>query len=131
MAVTRPGNVGKRLLPHVIDHLGQFYPDKIAGSMPNNNSTLDDGFRQLNYKDLAHAINCTAWWIEENYGRSDKYDTLTFIGANDIRYLVMITACNKTGYRVSSDHEKRDKKEQMLMYGSRYSHRPGTRTKQT
>lgn len=131
MAVTRPGNVGKRLLPHVIDHLGQFYPDKIAGSMPNNNSTLDDGFRQLNYKDLAHAINYTAWWIEGNYGRSDKYDTLTFIGANDIRYLVMIMACNKTGYKVSSYHGKRSKMEQMLMYGSHCSHRPGTQTKQT
>lgn len=131
MAVTRPGNIGKRLLPHVIDHLGQFYPDKIAGSMPRNNSTLDDGFRELNYKEVAHAINYTAWWIEKKYGRSDNHDTLTFIGANDIRYLVIIAACNKTGYKVGSDCSKRDKTEQMLMHGSRCSHQPGTRTKHT
>lgn len=109
MAVTRPGNVGKRLMPHVIDHLGQYYPDKVAGSMPRNNSTLTDGFRQLTFGELAHAVNYTAWWIEKNYGRSDNYDTLTFIGANDIRYLTVIMACNKTGYRVSPGDGKRMK----------------------
>ncbi|KAI9371137.1 hypothetical protein BJX61DRAFT_543936 [Aspergillus egyptiacus] len=114
--MNRPGKGGKRLLPHIIDHLAQFYPEKIAGSLPRNNSTTDDGFRELTYRELAHAIHYTSWWIENNYGRSDKSDTLTFIGANDIRYLVMIMACNKTGYQPLLSSTRNSDEDHMSLF---------------
>lgn len=95
-------------MPHVIDHLGQHNPDGVVCTMPRNLSTLADGFRDLTFGDLARIVNYTAWWIETAYGRSDKQDTITFIGANDVRYLAVIMACNKTGYKVSELSRMRD-----------------------
>lgn len=101
MAITRPGLVGKRLMPHVIDYLGQNHPDKAFCAAPKNTSTVADGYCNLTFGHIAHVVNYTAWWIEAKYGRSDNHDTITFIGVNDVRYLAIIMACNKTGYKVS------------------------------
>lgn len=101
MEITRPGLVGKRLMPHVIDYLGQNHPDKVFCTMPKNASTVADGYCNLTFSNIAHIVNYTAWWITTTYGRSDNHDTIAFIGANDVRYLAIIIACNKTGYKVS------------------------------
>lgn len=101
MEITRPGLVGKRLMPLVIDYLGQNHPDNIFCTMPKASSTVADGYCDLTFGNIANIVNYTAWWIETTYGRSENYDTITFIGANDVRYLAIIMACNKTGYKVS------------------------------
>lgn len=103
MAIAFPGTLGKRLMSHTLDHLGQHNPDGVACTIPRNLSTLEDGFRDLTFGDLAHIVNYTAWWIEKAYGRSDNHGTIAFIGANDVRYLAIMIACNKTGYKVSED----------------------------
>ena len=101
MEITRPGLVGKRLVPHVIDYLGENHPDRVFCAVPKNPSTVADGYGDLTFGNIAHIVNYTAWWIETTYGCSDNHETITFIGANDARYLAIIVACNKTGYKAS------------------------------
>lgn len=93
-------------MPHVIDHLGHHSPDEVVGAIPKNNSTVADGYHDMTFKELAHIVNYTAWWIEKTYGHSKNRDTLMFIGANDIRYLAVMMGCNKTGYKVSLPPKK-------------------------
>lgn len=87
-------------MAHLIDELAVQDPGKTACVVAKG-PEVEDGFANFTFKELAHAVNYASWWIERKFGRSSKYETLTYIGANDIRYLVFIVACNKTGYKVS------------------------------
>lgn len=93
-------SIGKRVMAQVIDYLAETDPERKICSMPQ--SAEDPGiYVELSAKSLARAINHMAWWIEETFGKSNSFDeTLAYIGANDVRYLVMVIACNKTGYKV-------------------------------
>ncbi|XHF98585.1 hypothetical protein AWENTII_002133 [Aspergillus wentii] len=54
----------------------------------------------LSVQKLAHAINYMSWWIEKEFGKSDTFnETVAYLGANDVRYLVIVIACNKTGHK--------------------------------
>lgn len=100
MAAQVPKDVGKRLMAHVIDDLAVRDPGRTLCVM-GKGLDVADGFFDVTFKELAHAINYTSWWIEKTFGHSSNYETLTYIGANDIRYIVFVIACNKTGYKVS------------------------------
>ena len=92
-------DVGKRLLPQFVDGMAVSQPDRVAFIVGKSHE-LEDGLLDLTYKDLAHLINFAAWWIEKKWGRGSNYETLMFMGANDVRYFVFIAACNKVGYKV-------------------------------
>jgi acyl-CoA synthetase (AMP-forming)/AMP-acid ligase II len=62
---------------------------------------VSDGFYSMTIRELAHAVNYTSWWIERNLGRSSNFETLAYMSSNDVRYIVFVIACNKTGYKVS------------------------------
>ncbi|GAB1198516.1 hypothetical protein APSETT444_007839 [Aspergillus pseudonomiae] len=49
-------------------------------------------------RDLAGAVDYTAWWIEMAIGKGFDGEPLAYIGANDIRYVAFYLACMKTGY---------------------------------
>lgn len=100
MATKPSNNAGKRLMAHVIDDTTVSDPTRKVCKIPKG-SSVSDGFVDFTFKELAHVVNYTAWWIEKVLGRSSTHETLTYIGANDIRYLVVVMACNKTGYKVS------------------------------
>ena len=63
---------------------------------------LQDGFRDVNYLQLANAINACAWWIEDHIGKGHNFETLAYIGPSDLRYAIITVAAIKTGYKVSS-----------------------------
>lgn len=93
-------NAGKRLMAHVIDRTAESDPTRKVCSIPKG-SSVSDGIVDFTFKELAHAVNYTSWWIEKVLGWSSDHETLTYIGANDIRYIVVVTACHKTGYKVN------------------------------
>lgn len=95
----KPNNSGKRLMPHVIDDTATNDPTRKMCIIPKG-SSVSDGFADFTFKELAHAVNYTAWWIEKVLGRSSTLETLMYIGANDIRYMIVVMACSKTGYKV-------------------------------
>lgn len=99
MAVMKKENVARRLLPGLLDDLAQRDPTRKFCTMPKS-SEVSDGFVDVTMKDLAQAVNSMSWWIEKSLGRSSTRETLTYLGGNDIRYIISMLACSKTGYKV-------------------------------
>lgn len=92
--------IGKRLMAQVIDSLAETDPERKVCAMPKSPSTPDEYVDLPVYK-LAEAVNYMSWWIEKQFGKGGSFsETIAYIGANDVRYLVMVVACNKTGYKV-------------------------------
>lgn len=85
----------QRLLPTILDGLATSSPTKELGVIP-----MDDGFKPITARDLSDSVNAMAWWIEEHIGKIDQPETIAFMAATDIRYLVFVLACHKTGYKV-------------------------------
>lgn len=86
-------------MAHVIDELAETDPDRKVCSMPGSPDKPRE-FVELGVKKLAHAINYMSWWIEKEFGKGDSFnETMAYVGANDVRYLVIVVACNKTGYK--------------------------------
>ncbi|ESZ95633.1 hypothetical protein SBOR_3981 [Sclerotinia borealis F-4128] len=90
---------GRRLLPNLIDEIASSDPTRIFASIPLSND-LQDGFRDIDFADFARSINHCAWWIEKNLGRSETFQTLNYVGPQDLRYTILPFAAIKTGYQV-------------------------------
>ncbi|KAF5870613.1 putative amp-binding enzyme protein [Botrytis fragariae] len=90
---------GRRLLPHVIDGLALSDPTRVFVSIPLSNN-LQDGFQDITYKDFARSIDKCSWWMEENLGRSETFETLNYVGPQDLRYIILLLAAIKTGYQM-------------------------------
>ncbi|KAL9077911.1 MAG: hypothetical protein Q9157_003178 [Trypethelium eluteriae] len=99
-ATIRPisSNRAPRLLPSLIDEIAFSDPSRIAFSYPLTLNP-EDGFRDITFKELADIINRFSWWIEEKLGRSNSFETLTYVGPTDQTYIVLIFAAIKTGYK--------------------------------
>lgn len=101
MADNSTHKIGERLMANAIDDIAGKDPERTVCIMPETTDS-SDSFVNLNFRQLAHAVNYTSWWIEKSFGHQDgpPQETLTYLGANDSRYLIIVIACNKTGYQV-------------------------------
>ena len=89
-------------LVSLVDEKARVSPEAIYAEIPNSTTTVDEGYTKITYQTFANVINRATWWLEENLGRSDNFETLAYIGPNDLRYNVFILAAIKAGYKVSS-----------------------------
>lgn len=62
MAISR--NYGRRLIPNIIDGRARDDPERVVYSIPVSSTDFSLGFRDVNARDLANAINRTAWWLK-------------------------------------------------------------------
>ncbi|KAF3034330.1 putative secondary metabolism biosynthetic enzyme [Didymella heteroderae] len=86
-------------VPDYIDGAAQSSPNDTWAIVPRSTTGLDQGWHQFSYADLARAVDSFAWWIEENVGAAQhRGQTIGYMGANDLRYLVVLAATLKTGY---------------------------------
>jgi acyl-CoA synthetase (AMP-forming)/AMP-acid ligase II len=92
-------NAGRRLLTAVVDDVAQTNPQQKLSVIPND-LDVSQGFRDVTFRDLAHAVNAFSWWLEKLIGKAEPDETVAYMGRNDILYLIFILACNKTGYKV-------------------------------
>jgi acyl-CoA synthetase (AMP-forming)/AMP-acid ligase II len=88
------------LIPNIVDHLTRVTPDAPYALFPNSPITYDQGYRTVNYKDFANAINGFAWWLHETLGPSKDFEVLAYVGPNDVRYAALILDAVKAGYVV-------------------------------
>ena len=95
-----PTPYGRRLIAQIIDERAQNSPNSHVFSLPRS-ADPKDGFRDIGYGQFASAINQAAWWIEKTLGKTENFDTLAYMGPSDLRYAILIIACQKTGYKVS------------------------------
>ena len=89
---------GQRLIPHLIDDIAHNKGSRIYCSLAKS-SKISDGFQDISYGAFANSINRLAWWIEENLGKSSTFETLSYIGPPDLRYIILTVAAQKTGYK--------------------------------
>jgi len=91
---------GKRLLPTVLDEMAIEEPTHVLG-MSANSSTPPFMFSSLTAAQLANAVNCMAYRLDDLLGKvpTGKPDssTIAFVGLQDFRYWVMELAAMKTG----------------------------------
>lgn len=88
------------LLPHLVDKRASLTPDTIYSEYPVSTLTYDEGYRKITYKDFANAINAAAAWLVDTLGPGKDFETLAYIGPNDIRYPALILGAVKAGYKV-------------------------------
>ncbi|KAL8721901.1 MAG: hypothetical protein Q9225_001497 [Loekoesia sp. 1 TL-2023] len=93
-------NHEKQLLNNVIDGMAATKPSAIYAEIPIAYDTYDRGYRRVTYKTLASAINGVAWWLKEKLGEGRDHQTLTYIGPNDLNYIIMILGAVKAGYKL-------------------------------
>lgn len=89
------------LLPAIIDQLARDEPDTLWGEYPTSTRTLDDGYKQLSYKQFANAVNGVANQIEITLGKRDTGEPLAFLAANDPRCAIALVAAMKAGFHAS------------------------------
>ncbi|RAL04515.1 acetyl-CoA synthetase-like protein [Aspergillus ibericus CBS 121593] len=111
-----PENVlRKRLLTTEVDAIAEQDPGRRFCVMPKG-SELSDGLREVTMRDLARAINSMCWWIEAQAGRGPASClTVVYMGANDIRYIIFIIACHKTGYKPFLPSSKNSNEAQLYL----------------
>ncbi|KAI1074775.1 hypothetical protein F5B20DRAFT_573887 [Whalleya microplaca] len=93
---------GKRLIANVIDELAKNYPQREFFSIPRS-SKPEDGWRTITFKEYANAINYISHMIIERCGHPPHgtCPTLAYIGSNDARYIILMVAAIKAGYKMT------------------------------
>ena len=86
-------------LPSIIAQNAKEDPSGLFARFPKGTSYAD-GFQDVTKLQFAFAIDHTAALIEAQYGKGVDFETLAYIGPNDLRYLIMLVAGIKTGYKV-------------------------------
>ncbi|KXH49398.1 thioester reductase domain-containing protein [Colletotrichum nymphaeae SA-01] len=91
---------GKRLIPQVLDEVAKSEPNREFISVPRS-SDPQDGWKPISYKQIANAVNRIAQRIIDKRGKPEpgSFPTLTYIGPNDARYMIIMIACIKAGYK--------------------------------
>jgi thioester reductase-like protein len=92
------GEIGKRLIPQIIDAYAEHEPDRIWGAQARSD-TIEDGLNNITFKQLAHLVDILAWFIHDKIGRGRDYETISYIGSSDLRYCPFAWAAVKCGYQ--------------------------------
>jgi len=95
-----PPNFADRLLAQVYDEKARNTPQDIFAKVPVSTTTYAEGFRTVNYRHIANAVNHVATIIDRRWGKSSNFECMAYIGPADISYVVVLLACIKTGYKV-------------------------------
>lgn len=93
---------GRRLIPTLIDRVAIEDPTRECMQVPNT-SDPSDGWKAITWKQMANAVNLCAHRIIEICGKPEdkSFPTIAYIGPNDARYVVIMIAAAKAGYKVS------------------------------
>lgn len=90
----------RELIPNIVDHLAEVKPNSLYAEYPISTLSYQEGYRKFTYGDLANAVNGVAWWLSEALGPGKDFETLAYIGPNDLRYPALILGAVKAGYTV-------------------------------
>lgn len=87
-------------MPSVLDELAKNNPNKLFAAIPKS-SDVEQGFRDITVADAARCINFMARWILDKFGRSETFETISYIGIADLRGALLFQSAVKCGYKVS------------------------------
>ena len=94
---------GHRVLTDILDNNAMQDPTRPWIFVPRSSSPKG-GWKSITFADGANAINRVAHKIVDTSGRpaAGSWPTISYIGPNDIRYLIFMFASIKAGYQVPS-----------------------------
>jgi acyl-CoA synthetase (AMP-forming)/AMP-acid ligase II len=96
-------HIGKKdILVNIVDYMARKAPRALYAEFPISPTSYKAGYRKITYGDLANAVNGVAWWLEKMLGKGRNFETLAYVGPNDMRYNVIILGAVKAGYKVSN-----------------------------
>ncbi|KAI0544625.1 hypothetical protein F4679DRAFT_564277 [Xylaria curta] len=90
---------GRRLMPAALDELASTSPDRLYAAIPKT-ADVAEGFRDISVADMARCVDFMAQWIENLYGRSQDFETISYIGIPDLRGAAIFQAAVKCGYKL-------------------------------
>jgi hypothetical protein len=99
------GSIGQfverdQLIPVILENRAKLDPHGIWARFPISSQSYKEGFRSATHLELLNAVNKVAWLIEETLGKSNNFETIAYLGLNDLRYAIVVLAAIKTGYKV-------------------------------
>ncbi|MCJ1387732.1 hypothetical protein MMC18_000575 [Xylographa bjoerkii] len=89
---------GRRLVPVIVDELARNDPERAVYSIPLSQD-VSNGFKDISACAFANAVNRTSWWLHSELGKGSSFQSVGYIGPHDLRYVLLILACIKTGYK--------------------------------
>ncbi|KAI1177786.1 acetyl-CoA synthetase-like protein [Nemania sp. FL0916] len=89
----------RRLIHLIPDELAEVVPEHPLFSYPKTENP-GDGFIDVSARCFADAINRAAWWLAHHLGEPSDFETVAYIGSNDIRYLLLMFGAIKVGYKM-------------------------------
>ncbi|OTB03901.1 hypothetical protein M426DRAFT_73780 [Hypoxylon sp. CI-4A] len=106
-----------RILPNVIDNTAKEDPSKEAFFIPRS-ADPKDGWKAITFKQYANAINWLAHRIVEACGTPTpgSFPTIAYIGPNDARYIVILVAAVKAGYKALFISPRNSHEGQMSLF---------------
>lgn len=91
-------------MPNLVDKRASSTPDAIYAKYPVSTLTYDKGYRTITYRGFANAVNGAARWLVDILGHGENFETLAYIGPNDLRYPAFILGAVKAGYKVTDTY---------------------------
>lgn len=85
-----PGDLGRRLLPSVVDDIARSNPSRVLYSIPKTRQPRD-GFQDITALQFSQAVNRCAWHLRQQLGPAGPgFPTVLYIGPQDIVYAVLV-----------------------------------------
>ncbi|KAF3760043.1 hypothetical protein M406DRAFT_95652 [Cryphonectria parasitica EP155] len=108
---------GRRLLPTLVDQIATQDPTRECLSIPRS-SEPSDGWKVVDWKSMANAVNRCAHRIVELFGKPEEntFPTIAYIGPNDVRYIVTMIASVKAGYKALFISPRNTKEGQLNLF---------------
>lgn len=92
---------GKRLVVSLIDQYSKESPERVWASVPQVETNLAKGFKDITYRHLANAINHASCWLDATLGKSNgSFETFAYGGPKDLRFPILAVAAVKVGRQV-------------------------------
>ena len=88
------------LVPNLVDKRAALTPDTVYSEYPVSTLSYAEGYRKITYREFANAVNGAAQWLVATLGPGKDFETISYIGPNDIRYPALILGAVKAGYKV-------------------------------
>ncbi|KAG9185655.1 hypothetical protein G6011_06986 [Alternaria panax] len=99
MAAIQQQKQPQTTIPDYIDSAAESASNSTWAIVPRSTTSLDEGWHHFTFSDLARAVNNMSRWIEKTCGVAEQTgQAIGYMGANDLRYLVVLAAALKTGY---------------------------------
>ena len=95
------------MLPTLVDEIAAADPERILFSLCKG-VRAEDGFDSITAGEFAKAVDTYSWKIEELLGKAQDCPTIAYMGPQDLRYLILCLACQKTGYKVNTSPMSRE-----------------------